>query len=95
MNIKSLHTESKAVSAKSLFKNEKGKVAAIQILKDETLSKHTTTIPALLLCINGEAIFENEKGQKETIKSGDYVNIEPNVLHWVKALKDAQLVLIK
>lgn len=95
MNIKELHTSNKAVSASSLFKSEQGNATAIQVLKGETLKEHITKFPALLICIEGEAIFENEKGLKESLLSGDYVNIEPMVKHWVEGVQDSQLVLIK
>ena len=95
MNIKELHTQEKPVSATSLFKSELGNATAIQILKGEKLKEHITKIPALLLCVEGEVVFENEKGEKNSLHSGDYVNIEPNVKHWVFANETSQLVLIK
>ncbi len=95
MNIRQLHTQEKPVSAISIFKSELGNATAIKILKDETLKEHITKIPALLICVEGEAIFENEKGFKETLKTGDYVNIEPMVKHWVEAKIESQLILIK
>ena len=95
MNVKELHTQEKPVSAISIFKSELGNATAIKILKDETLKEHITKIPALLICVEGEAIFENEKGFKETLKTGDYVNIEPMVKHWVKAKIESQFILIK
>ena len=95
MNIRQLHTQEKPVSAISIFKSELGNATAIKILKDETLKEHITKIPALLICVEGEAIFENEKGFKETLKTGDYVNIEPMVKHWVKAKIESQFILIK
>lgn len=95
MNIRQLHTQEKPVSAISIFESELGNATAIKILKDETLKEHITKIPALLICVEGEAIFENEKGFKETLKTGDYVNIEPMVKHWVEAKIESQLILIK
>lgn len=95
MNIKELHTQEKSVSVSSLFKNEQGSATALQILKGEKLNEHTTNIPALLICIEGKATFENEKGAKETLMPGDYVNIEPMVKHWVQGIDQSQLVLIK
>lgn len=95
MNIKEVHTQDKPVSAISLFKSDQGNATAIQILQGEKLKEHTTKIPALLICIDGEVIFENEKGIKETLRSGDYVNIEPTVTHWVQAISKSQLLLIK
>lgn len=95
MNIKELHTQEKPVSATSLFKSELGNATAIQILKGEKLKEHITKIPALLICVEGEVIFGNENGIKETLFPGDYVHIEPMVKHWVDGVIDSQLVLIK
>jgi quercetin dioxygenase-like cupin family protein len=95
MNIKELHTQEKPVSATSLFKSELGNATAIQILRGEKLREHITKTPALLICINGEAIFRNEKGINETLKAGDYVNIEPMIKHWVEGTIESQLILIK
>ncbi len=95
MNIRQLHTQEKPVSATSLFKSELGNATAIQILKGEKLKEHITKTPALLICLEGEVVFENEKGIKETLKAGDYVNIEPMVKHWVEGTIESQLILIK
>lgn len=95
MNIKELHTQEKPVSAISLFKSELGNATAIKILQGEKLKEHITKTPALLICIEGQVIFENEKGIKETLLPGDYVNIEPMVQHWVTAGKDSNLLIIK
>jgi len=95
MNIKKLHTQEKPVSAISLFKSEMGNATAIKILKGEKLKEHITKTPALLICIEGEVIFENEKDFKETLMAGDYVNIEPMVKHWVEGTIESQLILIK
>jgi quercetin dioxygenase-like cupin family protein len=95
MNIKQLHTTEKAVSANALFKGDMGNATAIQILKGEKLKEHITKTPALLICIEGVAIFENEKGIKETLNPGDYVLIEAHVPHWVEGIKLSQLVLLK
>lgn len=95
MNIKELHTQEKPVSSISIFKSEQGNATAIQILKGEKLKEHITKTSALLICIEGEVIFENEKGIKETLLSGDYVNIEPMIRHWVEGTVESQLILIK
>ncbi len=95
MKVSALHDVSKSVSAKALFKGEEGTSTALQLLVGETLKEHTTKVPALLMCIQGEAVFENEKGVKETLLSGDYVLIEPNVKHLVKGIETSQLVLLK
>ncbi len=95
MNIKDLHTEDTAVSAKPLFKGEHGNATALRILQGELLKEHVTQIPALLICMAGEATFENENGIKETLQPGDYIAIEPMIKHWVKGVKDSHLILIK
>ena len=95
MNISEQHLIDKAVSAKPFFKMEEGNATAIQILKRELLKEHITKVPALLLCVSGKVIFENEQSHKETLKSGDYVLITPMVKHWVQAEEDSQLVLLK
>lgn len=95
MNISEQHPIDKSVSAKSFFKMEEGNATAIQILKGEILKEHITKIPALLLCVSGKVVFENEQSHKETLQSGDYILIAPMVKHWVQAEEDSQLVLLK
>ena len=95
MNITELHTQEKPVSAISIFKSELGNATAIKIMKGEKLKAHVTKTAALLICIEGKALFENEKGVKETLITGDYVNIEPMVKHWVEGILESQLILIK
>jgi quercetin dioxygenase-like cupin family protein len=95
MNIQSFHTEEKPVSTKKVFSTTDGNVIALQIKANGILKEHITTVPALLICLNGNAVFKDEKGLSENLLSGDIVNIEPNVKHWVEAIQDTQLVLIK
>lgn len=95
MNIKSIHTEEKPVSAKKIFATTEGTVTALQIKANGTLKEHLTSVPALLMCVNGHSVFKNENGVQQTLLSGDMVNIEPNVKHWVEGVQDSQLLLIK
>lgn len=95
MNIKELHTEEKPVSTISLFKSVLANATAIKILQGEKLKEHITKTPALLICVEGEVVFENEKGVKVTLLSGDFVNIEPMVKHWIEGTSESQLILIK
>lgn len=95
MNVRQIHTEQKDVSAKPLFKTTDGTVTALQILENALLNAHVTKVPALLLCVTGEVVFENEKGFRQTLTCGDYVNIEPSVVHWIKGVQDSQLLLVK
>lgn len=95
MNIKSFHTEEKPVSTKKVFSAAEGSVTALQIKGNGILKEHVTPVPALLICINGNAVFKNEKGVTENLSSGDMVNIKTNVKHWVEGIQDTQLLLIK
>lgn len=95
MNIKALHDKEKAVSAIALFRGEEGTATALQILQSRQLKKHLTRTPALLICLEGKVIFNNEQGMEVTLLPGDYVNIEPMVKHWVDAVVDSYLLLFK
>lgn len=95
MNIKDLHQDTKAISTASLFKTATGSVTSIQICANEQLKEHISKVPALLVCLSGEAIFENENGIIQTMTTGDYVNIEPEIKHWINAKTTSNLILIK
>lgn len=95
MNIKDLHTPEKLVSAIPIFKNESSHSVSLRILKGEILKEHITKVPALLICFEGNALFENESGISETLLPGDYIHIEPFLKHWVKGIEESHLLLIK
>lgn len=94
-NISAQHEATKPVSAKPLFKGQEGTATALQIQKDGLLDKHITKVPALLVCVSGEVVFENEQGLTQTLTTGDYIHIEPLVTHWVRGTQDSQLLLLK
>ncbi len=95
MNLKELHKDSIGVQTNMIFPTIEGKVISLQILKGSQLKEHITKVPALLICVLGNAIYEDEKGNKITLLSGDFVKIEPNVKHWVDGIEDSNLLLIK
>lgn len=95
MNIRNLHSTEKPVSAIQIFKNEASPAVSIRILKGEILKEHITKVPALLICFEGNALFENEAGLSEPLLPGDYIHIEPFVKHWVKGIEETQLLLLK
>lgn len=95
MHIKSFHTEDKPLQTKSIFTANEGKVISIQLAENAVLKEHITTVPAFLICISGQVVFENEKGVSQTISNGDIINIEPNVKHWLVAKANSNLILIK
>ncbi|MFN5417184.1 MAG: hypothetical protein ACK5B9_09020 [Flavobacteriia bacterium] len=95
MNISTINDQTKPLSTKVIFENTEGKVIALKILKGEFLKEHITKTPAFLVLIHGETVFENEKGEKHTLLTGDFVPIEANVKHWLVASQDSDLILIK
>ena len=95
MNVNELHAQGKQVSAQSLFKGENGSATAIHLKADAILKTHITKTPAVLLCINGLVVYRDETGKETVLQSGDYVNIEPIVKHWVEAQKHSNLLLLK
>jgi quercetin dioxygenase-like cupin family protein len=95
MNLKDLHKDTLGVQTNMMFPATDGKVISLQILKDSTLEEHVTKVPALLVCVSGNAVYEDEKGTKAFLFSGDFVKIEPNVKHWVNSIEDSNLLLIK
>jgi len=95
MHLSDLHTSDKPVSTAKLFEANEGTVISLQILANEQLKEHITKVPALLLCVSGEATFENEKGESIPLSAGSYVHIEAFVKHWINAKTTCFLVLTK
>jgi quercetin dioxygenase-like cupin family protein len=95
MNLKNLHSENKPVQTQLIFSAEEGKAISLQIASGGQLKEHITKVPALLVCISGDAVFQDEKGKSILLKTGDYVKIEANVKHWVDAKEDSNFILIK
>jgi quercetin dioxygenase-like cupin family protein len=95
MNINDKLNSGKEVSTSPIFKGQEGSVTAIQILAGSKLPAHISKIPAMLLCIQGNAVYEDEKEQSIDMTNGNYVLIEPLITHWINAVTDSQFVLIK
>ena len=95
MILKNLHTENKPVQTQLLFEPKDAKVISLQIAKGETLKEHISKIPALLVCISGNAVFTDDKGTVVNLNSGNYVMIEENVKHAIKAIDESNFLLMK
>ena len=94
MHLSDIHSVNKTVSAKQLFKGE-GTLIALQIIGGQQLKEHTTKIPALLICVDGHVVYKDEQQREITLQQGDYMDIEPMVKHWVDAVVDSNLLLVK
>ncbi len=95
MNLRNVHIENKPVQTQLIFSAEDGKVISLQIASGEQLKEHITKVPALLVCVSGDAVFQDVNGKSIELKSGDYVNIEANVKHWVDAKENSNFLVIK
>lgn len=95
MNISKLHHNDTPVSAKPAFKGEIGTAISIQLQEEAILKEHITKTPAFLICVSGEIVYEDETSQKTNLSSGDFINITPNIKHWLAAKKESQLLLLK
>ncbi|HEX9150890.1 MAG TPA: hypothetical protein VF842_02345 [Flavobacterium sp.] len=70
------------------------KVIAIAFKKGMVLKEHKTDVPAKLLVINGNVIY-NEQNHKEKLFLYDEKNIPVAILHSVEALEDSLCLLFK
>ena len=95
MNLKQLHTEEKAVQTHLLFTATDGKVVSLQIAKDGQLKEHVSNLPAVFVCVTGDAVYEDEKGKFITLKTGDYMYIEKDIKHKVTAKMESNFLLIR
>ena len=95
MILKNLHTENKSVQTQLLFEPKDAKVISLQIAKGETLKEHVSKIPALLVCISGNAVFTDDKGTVVNLNSGTYVMNLKKVKHAIKAIDESNFLLMK
>ncbi len=95
LQLSALHDADKSLSAESLIKGQEGNTTTLQLKKGGLLDKHTTKVAALLVCAQGEVLYEDEKGTSQRLQPGGYLHIEPMVVHWVKGVEDSQLLLLK
>jgi quercetin dioxygenase-like cupin family protein len=94
MNLKSLHTEDKAVQTKLLLQAKEGKVMSLQIAKGKELKEHVSNVQAILICVSGKSIYKELSGETN-LEAGDYVMIEKDVKHEVLALTNSNFILVK
>jgi quercetin dioxygenase-like cupin family protein len=77
-----------------LFSGTEGKVIALKSHL-ENLKKHLSKVPALLVCVSGNAIYNEDNGTTVELKAGDFVHIKANVQHSIDALAESNFLLIK
>jgi quercetin dioxygenase-like cupin family protein len=55
-----------------LFSGTEGKVTALQIASENTW-RAPSKVPALLVCVSGNAIYNEDNGTTVELKAGDFV----------------------
>lgn len=95
MNLSTLHTQNLPLETTKIFDATEGNVISITIQKNGYLKEHLTKVPALLICISGETMYEDENNANILLKNGDYVTIEPFIKHWLVGITQSNLILIK
>lgn len=95
MNVKQLHLNDKLISTYPLLQACSEGVKSIRMVSGSHLKRHTSKIPAVLVCLQGKVVFSGEDGLKETMLPGDYVLIRPAIYHWLDAQEETNLLLIR
>lgn len=91
--LKELETSEKPVG-KMLRKGEGFHVLAIGFKKDMLLPKHTSSLPARLLVIKGEVVYNNAEGANRLGLYDEY-EIPVDEPHWVEASEESIILVIK
>lgn len=78
--------EEGTVNKKVLLKNEKSLTILFALGKDALLEEHTAPGDALVLVLEGEALFTIE-GKDVSLEEGESLLLEKGVLHAVRAKK--------
>jgi quercetin dioxygenase-like cupin family protein len=72
---KNLHIENKPVQTNMLFSGTEGKVIALKSHLEKP-EEHLSKVPALLVCVSGNAIYNEDNGTTVELKAGDFVHIK-------------------
>ena len=95
MNLKDKHNLDIPFSEISLFKGNEGKTSAFQILEGIQLNNQILNTPALLICVEGKVVFQDDKGTNKTLIPGDFINIKSKLKHRLRGLTNSQLLVIQ
>ncbi|MCC6413262.1 MAG: hypothetical protein IT270_16485 [Saprospiraceae bacterium] len=84
----------KAVSAQNVF-SEKGSATLLRIKKDGVLREHQSAVNALLVLLEGKAVYEENGRREELNDKFDFVRIPAKETHKVTGTEDALLMLFQ
>ena len=94
-SISSLFESGKPLQTKKVFATGHTTVIAIRIEQGGKLKEHSTPDPAILICLSGRTCYVDENDQRVYLESGDFLNIEPNLKHWLEGVSNSELILVR
>ena len=95
MKIKDKHNTALPVSMISLFESQVGITSSLYIMEGVYLENQIIQVPALLVCVEGKLIYQDENGKDEVLDSGDLINIRPLIKYSLRGLTNSQTLIIK
>lgn len=95
MNLIDKHNDNMPVSEILLFESQVGITSAFLITEGILLKNQMHRVPALLICIEGNILFQDEKGENKILVSGDLMHIKPLIKYSLRGLKKSQILVIK
>lgn len=79
-----------------LFKAQNGRLTAIRLLAGEVIKEHKSSVPAMLLVLEGLVQYEQpEDGTIRPLGSMEFTEIPPDIIHQVIAETDAYCILVQ
>lgn len=84
---------SDALGKERLFASDKQVVVHLNIPKGHEVPSHMSKMHVVIVPIKGETLFGSEE-DKQVIKPGMVVVMEPGEMHSVKALEDSEVIVI-
>ena len=91
--VKELENSEKPVP-KILWQGEKSHILSIGLRKGMLLPKHNSKIPARIVVIKGEVVYNNDNGGIP-LSLYDEHEIPVEEYHWIEALDDSMMLVIK
>lgn len=95
MKLLDIHPRDRDLSVMLFFKGALGTTTALQLQPEGMLQEHISKTQAVLLCVSGEVEFHDENDTVLLLRAGEYIEIEPALKHWLKAIELTQLLLLK
>ena len=69
-------------------------VTHLSLKKNQTIPSHDSPMSVIVVIYEGEVSFK--EGEKDfIIEPGDIIQLDPSIVHSLKAIKDSKLMVIK